>query len=257
MNIIETNLQFGALDKRKSINRIILHNSGVSVLQSVEIIHNYHKNTKGWAGIGYHFYVRKDGSIYRGRPIWAVGAHAGGSNYDSIGVCFEGNFDVETMGQVQLEAGKELVAYLKKEYGLSKVQGHRDVGNTSCPGKNFPFNEIAYGVTDIGETKIYNFTTFVKELQSAIGAKVDGIAGKETLSKTPTLSKTKNRIHKAVKVVQEYLYYLGYTEVGKADGIAGIKFDTAVKHFQKDNGCVSDGELTAKCKTWKKILKIN
>ena len=65
MNIIETNLQFTSLSKRDKTNRIILHHSGVSVLQSVEVIHNYHKNTNKWAGIGYHFYVRKDGSIYR------------------------------------------------------------------------------------------------------------------------------------------------------------------------------------------------
>lgn len=147
MNIIETNLEFNGLTKRNSTNRIILHNSGVSVLQSVEVIHNYHKNSLGWAGIGYHFYVRKDGSVYRGRPEDTVGAHAYGSNSDSIGICFEGNFDEETMPEAQKRAGIELIAYLKEKYGISLVQGHRDVCNTSCPGKNFPFEEITKGQT--------------------------------------------------------------------------------------------------------------
>lgn len=163
MNIIETNLEFSGLSKRNSTNRIILHNSGVNVLQSVEVIHNYHKNSLGWAGIGYHFYVRKDGSIYRGRPEDAVGAHAYGSNSDSIGICFEGNFDEETMPEAQKRAGIELVAYLKKKYGISTVQGHRDVCSTSCPGKNFPFEEIANGVVEESEEeemKVYqNGTT--------------------------------------------------------------------------------------------------
>lgn len=144
MNIIDTNLDFGSLSKRKSTTRIILHHTATSS-ETVEQIHDYHKNKKGWSGIGYHLYVRKDGSVYRGRPIDTVGAHATGANSDSVGVCFEGNFETETMPDVQKEAGKEAVAYVKQLYGISTVQRHKDVGSTSCPGKNFPFDEIVNG----------------------------------------------------------------------------------------------------------------
>ena len=102
----------------------------------------------------------------------------------------------------------------------------------------------------------YSYKEFVGDIQKATGATVDNIAGPETLSKTVTVSKTKNNRHAVVKPIQKYLYLLGYTEVGEADGIAGIKFDTAVKHFQRDNGCVADGEITARNKTWKKLLKL-
>ena len=47
---------------------------------------------------------------------------------------------------------------------------------------------------------------------------------------------------------------LGYTQVGEADGIAGAKFEAAMKAFQADNGCIADGEATAKMKTWQKLL---
>lgn len=97
---------------------------------------------------------------------------------------------------------------------------------------------------------------FVKEIQKACGAAVDGIAGPETLSKTVTLSAHKNRTHAAVKAVQKRLFELGYTEVGEADGIAGAKFTSAVAHFQQDNGCFVDGEITAKKLTWKKLLGV-
>ena len=97
---------------------------------------------------------------------------------------------------------------------------------------------------------------FIKEIQKAIGAKVDGKAGPETLSKTITLSAKKNRKHAAVKVLQARLYELGYTEIGKADGVAGPKFTSAVAHFQQDNGCMVDGVITAGNKTWKKLLGI-
>lgn len=101
----------------------------------------------------------------------------------------------------------------------------------------------------------YSFKSFVKDLQTAIGAKADGIPGNETLSKTVTLSKNKNNRHAAVKPVQKYLNSIGYS-CGTADGIAGAKFDSAVKSFQKKNGCTADGEITANNKTWRKLLKL-
>lgn len=95
---------------------------------------------------------------------------------------------------------------------------------------------------------------FIRDVQRACGASVDGIAGKETLSKTVTISAKKNRTHPVVAVVQKRLAALGYTEVGAADGIAGAKFTSAVAHFQQDNGCYVDGEVTARNKTWRKLL---
>ena len=95
---------------------------------------------------------------------------------------------------------------------------------------------------------------FVRQLQLAIGAAPDGIPGPETLSKTPTLSQYRNRKHPAVKIVQQELHRLGYTQVGPADGIAGPKFDLAVKTYQRDHRCWVDGELTAQNKTWRCLL---
>lgn len=107
--------------------------------------------------------------------------------------------------------------------------------------------------TTTATTSTYTHTDFVKEVQKAIGAKVDGIAGNETLSKTITVSKTKNARHAVVKPIQKYLASLGY-DIGKIDGIAGTKFDKAVKEYQRANTGVVDGEITARASTWKKLL---
>lgn len=104
------------------------------------------------------------------------------------------------------------------------------------------------------EDTSYTLKQFVKDVQKACGAVVDGIPGTETLSKTVTLSAKINRTHAAVKAVQKRLMALGYVEVGIADGVAGAKFTSAVAHFQQDNGCYVDGEITAKKTTWKKLL---
>ena len=104
------------------------------------------------------------------------------------------------------------------------------------------------------ETETYSLKQFIKDVQAACGAAVDGIAGAKTIGKTVTLSAKKNARHAAIKPVQKRLAALGYAEVGKADGIAGAKFTSAVAHFQLDHGCVVDGEITAGNKTWKKLL---
>ena len=100
----------------------------------------------------------------------------------------------------------------------------------------------------------YTQEQFIREVQKAIGAVVDGIAGPETLSKTVTVSEEQNAAHAVVKPIQKWLATLGYDAVGKADGIAGPLFTAAVTDFQAENGCVKDGIITARNKTWKKLL---
>ena len=101
----------------------------------------------------------------------------------------------------------------------------------------------------------YSFQDFVKDIQTALGAAVDGIPGPETLSKTITVSASCNRRHAVVTPLQKYLNTIG-CPCGNVDGIAGPKFTSAVKAFQKANGCVIDGVITARNKTWKKLLKL-
>lgn len=152
MNIIEKSYKWkGSLQKRSRTDYIILHHAA-SVSCSPDDIHRIHVSTNGWTGIGYHFYVRKDGSVYRGRPIDTVGAHCEDYNSRSIGICFEGNYATEVaMPDVQRRAGQELVAFLKKVYAKAKVMPHRHFNATACPGKNFPLEDIASGVVELTE----------------------------------------------------------------------------------------------------------
>lgn len=218
MNIIETNLKFGAMTNRKTTSRIILHHAEASHCTAADI-HRWHLNN-GWAGAGYHFLVRKDGSIYRLRPENKVGSHAKGANSNSIGICFEGAYMTETMPDEQKEAGKELVAYLKEKYGISKVQRHSDVYPTSCPGTNFPFDEIA----------------------GASGKDKDNSGNKNNSNNnSSTLLKVGSR-GTAVQDVQKKLVALGYN-VGStgADGIFGNATKNAVVKFQGSVRISKDG----------------
>ena len=142
MNIIETKWEWRTgLSTRSKTNVIVLHHAAAKVCTAKQV-DSWHKGN-GWTGIGYHFFVRKDGSIYRGRPEWAVGAHASGHNSDTIGICAEGNYDEEkAMPDAQKTAIKELLRYLKCKYPAAVLKRHSDVCATGCPGKCYPYNEI-------------------------------------------------------------------------------------------------------------------
>ena len=142
-----------------------------------------------------------------------------------------------------------------KDGKIYTIEGNKNHHVAKCV---YPLNYAAikgFGRPDYQqEAQVYTLTAFIREVQAACGAKVDGIAGSETLGKTVTLSASKNRRHAAVRPVQKRLWALGYTQVGEADGIAGPKFTAAVKEFQRCSRCWVDGEITAANKTWRALL---
>lgn len=144
----------------------------------------------------------------------------------------------------------------------SQVGAYKDLeyAKEGCPEEHSVFdwngNCVFYNGGGEFVTDAYPMEEFVRDIQKACGAGVDGIAGPETLSKTVTLSAHINATHAAVKPVQERLFYLGYQEVGEADGIAGPKFTSAVAHFQQDNDCAPTGIMEEWGKTWQKMLDL-
>ena len=132
----------GTLVNRVMTDFIVLHHAAAH--GTVMAVHQTHLNN-GWAGIGYHFYVRQDGTVYEGRPISKVGAHCVPQNCNkrSVGICFEGNFENETMPEAQLQAGKRLVKYVRSIYPAAVIRRHKDFDATVCPGKNFPYAEFS------------------------------------------------------------------------------------------------------------------
>ncbi len=230
MEIHEVSYQWASpMMRRSATRRIILHHAA-AVTCTPQQIHQWHL-ANGWAGIGYHFFVRKDGTVYRGRPEDTVGAHAGNNNYDSLGVCFEGSFDREEMGAVQREAGAELVAYLKRKYNITTVQRHGDVNATGCPGTSFPFEAIANGAAAV-------------QTQTASNANDAALT-------LPLL--TRGSQGGAVRAVQAMLNGMGHS-AGTADGIFGEKTAGAVKRFQTASGLASDGIVGRD--TWHKLLGV-
>ncbi|MCQ5130865.1 N-acetylmuramoyl-L-alanine amidase [Butyricicoccus faecihominis] len=141
MRIIECNLPHtGPYTRRSKTTAVVLHHAEASSA-TVWDINSWHLKN-GWNGIGYHYYIRKDGSVYRGRPDWALGSHAKGANDYSIGVCCEGAYMTETMPAAQLAAVKELLRDIMRNWGKLRLLRHKDVYSTDCPGARFPWAEV-------------------------------------------------------------------------------------------------------------------
>lgn len=132
-------LDFGYLEPRDVTDQIVIHHTGNPTDDdlSAEEIHESHL-AQGWSGIGYHFVIRKDGTIELGRPMDTIGAHAYGENSHTIGIHVCGNFELAEPTPQQIESCATLVAWLADKYGIDidtdTVVGHRDLMATACPG---------------------------------------------------------------------------------------------------------------------------
>lgn len=122
------------------INHIIIHCSAVKPWQQsgVREIGSWHR-ARGWKGCGYHYVIRRDGTIEIGRPLPEVGAHCQYYNRHSIGICYEGGLDdngrpADTRTQAQKRAMRTLLEELHAQFPNAMIVGH-NVFNTmkACP----------------------------------------------------------------------------------------------------------------------------
>ena len=165
LDIKKANLKWNGKLKKLNMTKIkyIMVHHTAHPSWDVYSVHNFHKNTNGWIGIGYNFFINPDGTIFEGRGF-NVGAGATGYNYNSIHVCFAGNFENTNPTQKQLESGRKLIEYLLTLVPSDvKIVGHKDIGRTACPGKNFPLNSFKNIKWEMGDEKM------LKELSDKYG----------------------------------------------------------------------------------------
>ena len=80
----------------RDITEFVAHWAGTYINQDIgaEEIHQWHLD-RGWSGCGYHYVIRRDGTLQRGRPLQRTGAHSGayGHNRYSIGITFAAGYN--------------------------------------------------------------------------------------------------------------------------------------------------------------------
>src|SRR5699024_81418 len=106
----------------------------------VREISQWHRE-QGWLAIGYHFVIRRDGTIEEGRPVDVVGSHVKDWNSKSVGVCLVGGIDDKGKFEAkftpaQMQSLKEKLADLLDMYPDAEVKAHHDVAPKACPSFN-------------------------------------------------------------------------------------------------------------------------
>ena len=81
----------------RAITKIIVHcsDSDIKSHDDISVIDKWHRE-RGFAKVGYHYYIKKDGTVQKGRELEEIGAHCSGQNHDSIGICLGGRHNFTT-----------------------------------------------------------------------------------------------------------------------------------------------------------------
>ncbi|WYM31330.1 lysozyme [Citrobacter phage Citrof5] len=124
---------------RKETNAIFVHCAATKPSQDVGVreIRQWHKE-KGWLDIGYHFVIRRDGTLEAGREQSAVGSHVANYNHDSVGVCLVGGIDdkgkfAANFTPAQMSMLRSLLVTLQAQYPGAVLRAHHDVAPKACP----------------------------------------------------------------------------------------------------------------------------
>lgn len=116
-----------------SVKYIVIHCSATRSTRdyTAEQLLRDHK-TRGFRTVGYHFYIRRDGSVTQHRKLLEVGAHCRPWNRCSIGICYEGGLDADgrpadTRTPEQTEQFILLLMRMVKIFPGVRIRGHRDM----------------------------------------------------------------------------------------------------------------------------------
>ena len=126
----------------RTINLIVIHCSATRCNKGfpVEALEACHR-ARGFNGIGYHYYITKDGQLHLTRSEDVQGAHAKHYNAHSIGICYEGGLDengkpADTRTPAQKRTLLALLKSLREDFPDAEILGHRDLPwvKKACPG---------------------------------------------------------------------------------------------------------------------------
>ena len=116
----------------RNIDSIIVHCSATKAGLDFTAtdIDRWHRE-RGFNGIGYHYVIRLDGKLEKGRDVTLAGAHCKGWNERSVGICYIGGLDengrpTDTRTNVQNRVLYQIIMDLQREYNILQVLGHRD-----------------------------------------------------------------------------------------------------------------------------------
>lgn len=128
------------------VNYLAIHHTAAPDTQTPDEIANFHIQSNGWGGIGYHFLISKQAVVYYVGDISTARANVANLNEQVIGICLIGNFTDSEPTQKQIDSIRKLCQYLIDQPRLSNLKsfdslkGHKELPGqaTPCPGDTWP-----------------------------------------------------------------------------------------------------------------------
>jgi len=125
----------------RDVNLLVVHCSATPVTMDIgaKEIREWHTSSpRNWSDIGYHYVIRLDGKLEKGRPLYKSGAHARGYNKNSVGVCIVGGGDKNmkpenTMNKEQEKTLVNLIVELDWTFLDMEIKGHNELSSKACP----------------------------------------------------------------------------------------------------------------------------
>lgn len=217
----------------RAVDRVFLHCSASDRPEhdSIEVIRDWHVKGNGWDDVGYHFFIRKDGTVEPGRDLEKTPAAQRGHNLATIAICLHG-LSTERFTKAQFKSLIELCQAIDAAArGNVSFHGHCEVSSKSCPV--FPYQQVlgldGHGGMDFAPTV-------------SPGGPAPAEPGRPTLrlmDRGPAVLELQNLLSAAGFDLEE-------------DGIFGQITLAAVKQFQKKSKLAVDGIVGPK--TWTVLL---
>lgn len=143
----------------REITHLVVHCSATKADMDIDVewVRKIHKGERGWSDVGYHYFIKRDGTVQEGRPVSRRGAHVKGHNAKSIGICYAGGIDdkgrpEDNRTEAQNKALRRLLDALVIEYHGAEVLGHCDFPKVAKACPSFNTKEWYYGQTEEYET---------------------------------------------------------------------------------------------------------
>ncbi|MGH2343470.1 peptidoglycan recognition protein family protein [Segnochrobactraceae bacterium EtOH-i3] len=220
----------------RTVSRVFLHCSASDRPEhdDVAVMRQWHR-ANGWADVGYHFFIRKDGTIQPGRSLELVPAAQAGHNTGTIAICLHG-LDRDRFTTAQFASLRALAGEIGTAYaGRLTVHGHCEVSAKACPVFDYRavLNLDATGRLGRGGA-----------VPAAI-ASADGDAPVRSLLRYETRRDSDPEEVRALQRLVNAVIAAGHAPPGIApltvDGDYGTRTEAAVRAIQSAHGLIPDG----------------
>ena len=235
---------------------LVIHHTVTKHEATPDDIALLHK-ARGWGGIGYHFVITKDGTIYYVGDLSTARANVANMNEKVIGITLVGDFTKHLPSDTQIMSAHTLCDFLIHNCpaltnitSWDNLVGHKDLQATACPGTSWPndmknrvVNNLPYTPQDTKPEKDYQtlYNQLKEEFNQYQEKNEDKIALYEwaALNMNTNMEGFKNSLSELVRCdsLALSMFKKGLPVLGKKEG--ELQYPDNVDVWEKEIGLIA------------------